>query len=782
MNFLVLNLLVITLLPVLNLCGGGKISLQNSLSKQFVSGRSADTFFLYLFNKLRAYACEALLRMPISHVLLRGETKEFFNKYLITKILIMRKFTFKSLLIAAALCLSTSAWAQTTYYSQDYEAADATADWTTGTGGRFTPVLMTENENTYLSVDQATRYNNGCTLTSSSIGVSAGTDFTMTFDLKVSSSNNQTPVEFNIFDESGSSVIFSLKATGTSVTTWIVNGDNDNIVTLENSNKSAASNTITEVTWYSYIITRSGDMTYLTIKKTSTGDVVYERNLISTLSTTGGIGKMNFVTKRYYANFAIDNVVVRSIEDGDLPTLQETTYTINYKLGDDVVKTVTEASLETVTITADKVITENGVKYLIVSEEAPSITLDADASKNVLNVPVRLPYTATLSVTTKIGDETSDPVVTTLTETDDKVCSWSYTYSMYVEKDGGYYVADDVTSFVKTGTFTNGAEISKTIVYTLDDDVKYFGEWEDEAGKTGGSFNIITNDNFSNGKGKSLQHQDYHTMSVTFSVAEDGIYSITMPYYNPNNRERGHSIQLDGTELENKYIASYTGGTFTTEQFLAEGEHTIGVQLLYSLTSAFDYLLVKKIADATVTTTITAAGYATFSSTYAVDFSESGLAAYTAKVNDGNQTITLTRIADGIVPANTGVVLKGAAGEYTGAITTTDATVENDLFANSAEVTGDGTIYVLNKVGDNVGFYPLATGATLAAGKAYLQLNSAAKGYTFVWNDGETTGIEENYEFGTMNSDAATFDLSGRKVANPAKGLYIKNGKKFIVK
>ena len=38
--------------------------------------------------------------------------KEFFNKYLITKILIMRKFTFKSLLIAAALCLGTSAWAE----------------------------------------------------------------------------------------------------------------------------------------------------------------------------------------------------------------------------------------------------------------------------------------------------------------------------------------------------------------------------------------------------------------------------------------------------------------------------------------------------------------------------------------------------------------------------------------------------------------------------------------------------------------------------------------------
>ena len=84
MNVLVFNLLVIMLLPALNLFGGGKYCLQQSSSKQFVSVRSADTLFLYLFNKLRAYACEALLRMPISYALLRGETKEFFNKYLIT--------------------------------------------------------------------------------------------------------------------------------------------------------------------------------------------------------------------------------------------------------------------------------------------------------------------------------------------------------------------------------------------------------------------------------------------------------------------------------------------------------------------------------------------------------------------------------------------------------------------------------------------------------------------------------------------------------------------------
>ena len=108
MNILVFNLLVIILLPALKLFeGGGKDCLQKSSGKQFVSVRSADTFFLYLFNKLRAYACEAPLRMPISHALLRGNTNTIYN-YLKLKILIMRKFTFKTLLVTAALCLGTS--------------------------------------------------------------------------------------------------------------------------------------------------------------------------------------------------------------------------------------------------------------------------------------------------------------------------------------------------------------------------------------------------------------------------------------------------------------------------------------------------------------------------------------------------------------------------------------------------------------------------------------------------------------------------------------------------
>ncbi|MBR2018120.1 MAG: chitobiase/beta-hexosaminidase C-terminal domain-containing protein [Prevotella sp.] len=227
-------------------------------------------------------------------------------------------------------------------------------------------------------------------------------------------------------------------------------------------------------------------------------------------------------------------------------------------------------------------------------------------------------------------------------------------------------------------------------------------------------------------------------------------------------------------------LTSYGSNPYSS--FVVEENNTLSINVPKyekTLKQALYYIPYKE-----TTVSISTSGYATFSSTNDVDFSSAeGLTVYTAKLSSDNTKVSLTKI-DGVVPANTGVILMGTAGEtYTGTITTGAAAVENnDLKANSTDISGNGSIYVLNKDVNNVaGFYKLATAGTLAAGKAYLEIpNSDAKTISIVWN--ETTGIEENYEFGNMNSDAATYDLSGRKVANPAKGLYIKNGKKFIVK
>ena len=49
-----------------------------------------------------------------------------------------------------------------------------------------------------------------------------------------------------------------------------------------------------------------------------------------------------------------------------------------------------------------------------------------------------------------------------------------------------------------------------------------------------------------------------------------------------------------------------------------------------------------------------------------------------------------------------------------------------------------------------------------------------------VFETGETTGVA-NIE-NPVSADGAYYNLNGQQVANPTKGVYIKNGKKVIIK
>ncbi len=70
---------------------------------------------------------------------------------------------------------------------------------------------------------------------------------------------------------------------------------------------------------------------------------------------------------------------------------------------------------------------------------------------------------------------------------------------------------------------------------------------------------------------------------------------------------------------------------------------------------------------------------------------------------------------------------------------------------------------------------------TLAARKCYLDLSNTTY-YAPMLNIGiNLTGIDE-IEVRDMRTDHQFYDLSGRRVQNPTKGLYILNGKKIIIK
>lgn len=71
---------------------------------------------------------------------------------------------------------------------------------------------------------------------------------------------------------------------------------------------------------------------------------------------------------------------------------------------------------------------------------------------------------------------------------------------------------------------------------------------------------------------------------------------------------------------------------------------------------------------------------------------------------------------------------------------------------------------------------------TLAAGKCYLDVSSSSPSPApSLVLEATPTGIEE-IEMRDTRTDNQFYDLSGRKISHPTKGLYIVNGKKIIIK
>lgn len=165
-----------------------------------------------------------------------------------------------------------------------------------------------------------------------------------------------------------------------------------------------------------------------------------------------------------------------------------------------------------------------------------------------------------------------------------------------------------------------------------------------------------------------------------------------------------------------------------------------------------------------------------------------GLTAYTGTQKDEN-TVQLTAIEGGVIPAQTGVVLKGTA--TTCPLTLTNdavAPVEGNIFTGTClpiSVTPETleNYYVLSTLQGVIGLYWPMTGTTeLAANKAFIARSEAAgaAGYRFVFGDNTTVGID-GVTLGQPDN-TPYYDLSGRRIAQPAKGIYIHNGKKVFIK
>ena len=200
------------------------------------------------------------------------------------------------------------------------------------------------------------------------------------------------------------------------------------------------------------------------------------------------------------------------------------------------------------------------------------------------------------------------------------------------------------------------------------------------------------------------------------------------------------------------------------------------------------WLEVLSVGQTAVGGKIASKGISSLASAYGLDFSAAtGLTGAYVVTKTTNDAVTLASVDE--MPANSGVILMGEANAAYSIPVKAGATFDGTNLlqaAVTATTLADGSFYILQS-----GKFCKVEGAadeaarTVPAGKAYLlasDVPSSAPALMFVFaDDMQTTGIQDvRSKMADVRGDI--FDLQGRKVANPTKGMYIVNGKKVIVK
>lgn len=186
----------------------------------------------------------------------------------------------------------------------------------------------------------------------------------------------------------------------------------------------------------------------------------------------------------------------------------------------------------------------------------------------------------------------------------------------------------------------------------------------------------------------------------------------------------------------------------------------------------------------------------TFSASYPVEL-PADYTAYYATYNEEGNYVQMNAIEGNVIPENTGVIVKGAT-NATLAMKPTLATATAVSADNKLASVGDNdytftdadtNIYLLGKTKSSgeMSFIRMNTTGTqtIGAHKAYLNLSglSTESINALQMNfGGMIEGVNTIVKNNTEDADTSYYDLSGRRVVAPQHGIYIKGGKKVIIK
>ncbi len=450
----------------------------------------------------------------------------------------------------------------------------------------------------------------------------------------------------------------------------------------------------------------------------------------------------------------------------------------------------------------------NGATTSVEVEEGQSITFPADPS-DINGKSFRGWYTNHYT-----SADTAPEYVVTATETMDN--SDKTYYAVFSNATGGSGSAD-VTDVLDNENTINQTTSTYTEWTTSGLNADYAGQSAGGNGaiqlRSSGSNNgvvsttsagrvksvtVTWNANCSNDRTVDVygSNSAYEAPSDLYDSSKQGTMLGSVTYYTEGNGTTTTVVTVSG-DYEYVGLRSHNGALYLDDITIVWATGTPAEYTNFCTEIPVDY-------------TMNAAGMATFVLENDIDAYEtaqqnSGLKIYKVDAFTEDEVSMLelgqndegTNGSERYIPAGTPVVIEGTANtDYNLIVATATAQTVADNILKAGEdayPSGVGPFYILQKPAANnvVGFYKLSDGRTVPANRAYLDAADRVTtlpshvGRKILFIEGSSlTGIDaiENGVNGDSNN-TAVYDLSGRRVNGKlSKGIYVVNGKKFIVK
>ena len=433
-------------------------------------------------------------------------------------------------------------------------------------------------------------------------------------------------------------------------------------------------------------------------------------------------------------------------------------------------------------VTSIEYVSENTDNTFKVNTSAQHGTLTCSASKAAAGT------TVTLSATPDANYEFDSFTVTTCT---------------------GETVAVNGSSFVMPS-----ADVAVTanfsLAYEVGDDIVAIAptEWVGQTGIFGGTVNDHTVSERYNNFG-SIDAGD--VLTQTLSGLKNGIYTVTLEVAATFTSGRGfecptgdgltvafaNNSQKNLEVVDRNWVSSVTPITIyatVTDGTLKYGIHNLkasGNWYVANVTS------IKYISESTTLThelTIPSTGLSTLYLPFDAEIPDADFFVVVAVKEISGTTAHLKEVHD-IIPAKTGVMIYANEGTYTLPLATTSSTenvvsllhgVLEDTPVETLIAQEGKSIYVLSRgIKEYIGFKRVvANGAvtTIPANKAYLPFSASSHVNSLNVSFEDSTTDINRLMISTQEDSDEIYDLIGRKVTAPQKGIYIVNGKKYLIR